>query len=175
MSRSIVLVRLVTWMFIGFLTTPIFAQQSLIRTYTVGDGLVMNRIRGFHQDKDGFIWMYTWDGLSRFEGYRFRNYIATRDLPHSFVNDIFETPDGTLYLPLNDGNISVIKNQKVEPEVLTPGVIINDFCRDENGRVYAGTDHKGIWEFKDGKLVQLSTTTPVMTILQVIHFRDHFF
>src|SRR5688572_24593833 len=81
------------------------AQRSLIRTYTVGDGLVMNRVRGFHQDNAGFMWMYTWDGLSRYEGYRFRNYRAGKQLTHSFINDIIEMPDGTIYLPLNDGNL----------------------------------------------------------------------
>src|SRR5687767_1668623 len=39
------------------------AQQAVIRTHTLKDGLVMNRVRGFFQDSDGFIWIYTWDGL----------------------------------------------------------------------------------------------------------------
>ncbi len=57
-------------------THPCWAQQGMIRTYTMQDGLVMNRVRGFYQDTDGFIWIYTWDGLSRYEGNRFRNYIT---------------------------------------------------------------------------------------------------
>src|SRR5688572_26317445 len=175
MSRSIVLVRLVTWMFIGFLTTPIFAQQSLIRTYTVGDGLVMNRIRGFHQDKDGFIWMYTWDGLSRYEGYRFRNYIAGRDLQHSFVNDILELPDGTMYLPLNDGSMAVMRNQEVDSLHLNPGAVINSFCSDEEGRIYAATDDLGVGLFENGKLTNMVVDSSVRSVLQIINFKDHFF
>ncbi len=87
MSRHFNLVRVLILLLVCQVVIDLYAQRSLVRTYTVGDGLVMNRVRGFHQDNDGFIWMYTWDGLSRYEGYRFRNDIAGRDLQHSFVND----------------------------------------------------------------------------------------
>lgn len=152
-----------------------FAQQSLIRTYTVGDGLVMNRVRGFHQDNDGFIWIYTWDGLSRYEGYRFRNYRARKQLRHSFVNDILTVPNGTTYLPLNDSSLAVMHNLEVDTQVLFPGDVINNFCSDDQGRIYAGTDHSGICLFEDGKLRTLSSTQSVKSILQVIWYQDHFF
>ena len=54
-----------------------FAQQP---TYTneqkfgVDDGLPQSFITGFAQDKDGFIWVSTLDGLSRFDGRVFKNF-----------------------------------------------------------------------------------------------------
>ncbi len=54
-----------------------FAQQP---TYTneqhfgVEDGLPQSFITGFTQDKDGFIWISTLDGLSRFDGREFKNF-----------------------------------------------------------------------------------------------------
>ena len=155
--------------------TCLHAQRSLIRTYTVGDGLVMNRVRGFHQDKEGFIWMYTWDGLSRYEGYRFRNYIAGRDLQHSFVNDILELPDGTLYLPLNDSSMAVMRDKEIQQEVLMPGAVINDFCLDDEGNIYAATDVSGIRLFENGKLLPHPISVPAMSILQIVFHMDHFF
>jgi ligand-binding sensor domain-containing protein/two-component sensor histidine kinase len=150
-------------------------QRSLIGSYTVGDGLVMNRVRGFHQDNEGFIWMYTWDGLSRYEGYRFRNYIAVRDLQHSFVNDILESPDGSLFLPLNDGTMAVMRNQKIGSEILTPGDVINDFCVDEQGRTYAATDNSGIRLFENGTLMPGPAELPVTTIVHMVYAQGHFF
>lgn len=175
MRRHADLISIAAVVLLFSLCTCLYAQRSLMRTYTVGNGLVMNRVRGFHQDKEGFIWMYTWDGLSRYEGYRFRNYIAGRDLQHSFVNAILESDDGGLSISLNDGSMAVMKNQQVQAPVQRPGDIINDFYRDEKGIVYVGTDFSGICLFVNGKLVPLDTSQPVKSIQQVIHFNDHFF
>lgn len=169
------LVKILTLLLCFQVVIDVYAQRSLVRTYTVGDGLVMNRVRGFHQDKEGFIWMYTWDGLSRYEGYRFRNYIAGRDLQHSFVNDIFELPDGTLYLPLNDGSMAVMRNQRIESEIVLPGDVINCFYSEDHETIYAGTDYSGICLLDNGKLVPLWLSLPVTSIQQVIRLNAHFF
>lgn len=175
MRRLPDLIHIFTFSLVCLLATSIQAQRSLIRTYTVGDGLVMNRVRGFHQDKDGFIWMYTWDGLSRYEGYRFRNYIAGRDLQHSFVNDIYELPDGTLYLPLNDSSMAVMRNQEIQPEILMPRDVINHFYKDDNGKIFVATDSIGICEFDNGKLLPLTSSLPVRSIQKIIRIKDHTF
>jgi ligand-binding sensor domain-containing protein/two-component sensor histidine kinase len=174
MSRYFNLARVISLALLFLVGTYLYAQRSLVRTYTVGDGLVMNRVRGFFQDKDEFIWMYTWDGLSRYEGYRFRNYISGRDLQHSFVNDIFELPDGTLYLPLNDGNMAIIRNQEVE-NVFYAGNVINDFTLDENGRVYVATDKNGIMLFENDSLKSLAANASGTSVIQVIYHNKHFF
>ena len=151
------------------------AQRSLIRTYTVGDGLVMNRVRGFHQDRDGFIWMLTWDGLSRYEGYRFRNYIAGRDLQHSFVNDMYEYPDGHTYLALNDGTVAIIRNQEVGKEVLNPGYVINHFFNAGQGVLYASTDNRGICRFENKQLIPLSENQSAFSIDDFYYWDHHFY
>jgi len=52
-----------------------FAQERYIRkTFTTDDGLAYNNVQGICQDKEGFYWIATWDGLSRFDGYEFRNF-----------------------------------------------------------------------------------------------------
>ena len=38
------------------------------------DGLCSNAISMICQDDLGFIWLATWNGLSRFDGYEFYNY-----------------------------------------------------------------------------------------------------
>ncbi|GAA4442118.1 hypothetical protein GCM10023091_28350 [Ravibacter arvi] len=40
----------------------------------VEDGLSQSFITDFTQDKDGFIWIATLDGLSRFDGREFKNF-----------------------------------------------------------------------------------------------------
>ena len=45
-----------------------------LKTFTVENGLSHNVIYSIAQDKTGFLWLATWDGLSRFDGNEFRNY-----------------------------------------------------------------------------------------------------
>ncbi len=49
-------------------------DQYYLKTYTTENGLPHNNIRDIAQDKTGFLWVATWDGLSRFDGYDFKNY-----------------------------------------------------------------------------------------------------
>ena len=49
------------------------AEQLPIRTYTTADGLARDRVYKIVPDPQGFLWFYTYDGLSRFDGYQFVN------------------------------------------------------------------------------------------------------
>jgi ligand-binding sensor domain-containing protein len=49
-------------------------ENYTIQTFTTANGLPHNHITSIAQDKHGFIWISTWDGLSRYDGYEFKNY-----------------------------------------------------------------------------------------------------
>lgn len=42
--------------------------------YSTEDGLPQYTIMDIMQDKEGFMWFATWDGLSKFDGYTFKNF-----------------------------------------------------------------------------------------------------
>lgn len=48
---------------------PIFTNQQV---FTVDDGLPQSFISGINQDKDGFLWIATLDGLARYDGRQFK-------------------------------------------------------------------------------------------------------
>lgn len=53
------------------------SQPSCVFTqYTTKDGLIQKTISYILQDRKGFIWVSTWDGINRFDGYTFKNYKA---------------------------------------------------------------------------------------------------
>lgn len=56
---------------------PIFAQQLSVRHYNVEDGLPHSTVGAIYQDKKGYIWFGTADGLSRFDGLPFLNIAYT--------------------------------------------------------------------------------------------------
>lgn len=52
------------------------AAQGLVNVkhYSVKDGMSQNTVQGVLQDNEGYIWMATWNGLEKFDGYSFKNY-----------------------------------------------------------------------------------------------------
>ena len=68
-SFSLALVLILIFQEIG-----LTGQNYSITTYTTKDGLAHNNVRTIAADSTGFLWVGTWDGLSRFDGYEFRNY-----------------------------------------------------------------------------------------------------
>lgn len=66
--------------------TSVFAQENHYeKIFTTENGLPHNQVLSITTDKTGFLWIGTWDGLSRFDGYEFHNY--------------FHDPDDSLSIP----------------------------------------------------------------------------
>lgn len=55
--------------------------------YQVADGLSTNTVTAVIQDKKGFIWLGTRNGLNRFDGYHFRVFRHKREDPNSLGNN----------------------------------------------------------------------------------------
>jgi ligand-binding sensor domain-containing protein/AraC-like DNA-binding protein len=55
--------------------------------YTTEDGLFHNEIRLIRQANDGMLWLGTQNGLSSFDGYRFKVYKYDKTNPHSLCSD----------------------------------------------------------------------------------------
>src|SRR5436853_6906474 len=72
------------------------AQQPPLRHYDVEDGLAHSNVGPIYQDRKGYMWFGTVEGLSRFDGYRFKTYGVEDGLPNHTVTAIAEDPQGRL-------------------------------------------------------------------------------
>ncbi|TDQ11582.1 ligand-binding sensor domain-containing protein [Pedobacter metabolipauper] len=83
------------------------AQPFYFRRYQVEDGLSNNAVLSSLQDKKGFMWFGTKDGLNRFDGYTFKIYRHDPDDPNSlggsFILCIYEDKDGVLRIGTERG------------------------------------------------------------------------
>ena len=77
---------------------PVCAQRLSVRHYDVSDGLSHGHVKAIRQDRKGYIWFGTQEGLSRFDGYRFTNYGERDGVGHVIVNDIAEDQQGRLWV-----------------------------------------------------------------------------
>lgn len=85
---------------------PVRAQQLPVRRYDVSDGLANSQVMAIRQDRKGYLWFGTWEGLSRFDGYRFTNYGVRDGLGHPVINDIIEDRHGRLWIATNGGGVA---------------------------------------------------------------------
>jgi signal transduction histidine kinase/ligand-binding sensor domain-containing protein/DNA-binding response OmpR family regulator len=69
--------------------TNIFGQQLTTFKYiTTENGLSQNDVNDIYQDKDGFMWFGTHDGLNKYDGYRFTTYKPLPDNENSIVSNL---------------------------------------------------------------------------------------
>lgn len=65
----------------------IYAQNIKFEHYNDNDGLSHNSVRHILQDKNGFLWLGTFSGLNRFDGYQFKAYTASSSTTNELQND----------------------------------------------------------------------------------------
>ena len=64
-----------------------YAANNVFVKYSKSEGLVNNSVSNSLEDTNGFMWFSTFEGLSRFDGYEFKNYRHSRKDPHSLTNN----------------------------------------------------------------------------------------
>ena len=151
---------------------PVTAQQLIFKTYTVEDGLVSNPVRRIFQDSRGFIWIGTWEGLSKYDGHKFTNYTSANGLSHNLVNDIYESADGKLYVAENNGAVDILQQDAIVKKAAFRDVIINQFYITQDQRVIAATDFSGLHEIKNGNLVKPLQIFPGSTYNDLTELND---
>ena len=86
---------------------PHYVRYDQLEVFTSESGLSQNTVRCILQDRKGFLWFGTDDGLNRFDGYQFRVFRQRPDipvgLPHNRVTALHEDPSGQLWVGTMDG------------------------------------------------------------------------
>lgn len=107
--------RLLLWALVLLTVHAVAAGRSHglvdVKNYSSAAGLSLKMIQNMVQDEDGYIWIATWNGLEKFDGYTFRNYKSyptdEERLQHNRIQNVFlafrnalwcETYDHKLYI-----------------------------------------------------------------------------
>lgn len=115
--------RLLTIIGLYLLTTSLFAQPLFtITDFSGADGVNGNVVTGMTYDRRGLLWVSTWGGLYRFDGYQFVSYKVRpgdgNDLDNSRIDDVQEEKHGNLicrsYATFYLYNIKTNKFKKVK-------------------------------------------------------------
>jgi len=95
-------------LFLLFLTTFSFSQSNVrFSKLSIKDGLSQSSVNTILQDKQGFMWFGTQDGLNFYDGYRFTIYKHDPENKHSisenFIHALFEDKKGILWIGTDGG------------------------------------------------------------------------
>lgn len=89
------------------LLTVAQSQDFIFKTFTTKDGLSYNLVNCLWQDREGYIWIGTFNGLNRYDGSRFVVFKYDRNNPHSLahnnVSAICEDKTGDIWLGTPNG------------------------------------------------------------------------
>ncbi len=66
-------------------------------------GLSQNTVYCILEDKQGFLWFGTWDGLNKFDGYNFTIYNKQNGLSNETINTILEDEFGRIWIGTENG------------------------------------------------------------------------
>ncbi|HOS83847.1 MAG TPA: two-component regulator propeller domain-containing protein [Bacteroidales bacterium] len=69
--------------------------------FTIDKGLSNNNIECILQDADGFLWVGTWNGLNRYDGYSFEKFYTEEykpSLPNNWITQLFQDSQGNIWV-----------------------------------------------------------------------------
>lgn len=142
---------------IGWIKTSVYASDELFfRTLSTTSHLPTNEIRNLYQDSEGYIWISTYNGLLRFDGYSTVVYRpdgknSNRNLD-GFVNIVAEDKEHHLWIGTNSGLYVLDKRQDKLERISSPLLqvsYIEAIACTQNGDVWVGAN-KGIFRRKAG-------------------------
>ncbi len=90
-----------------FLSCTVFSQHYLFSHITVSQGMSSNKVHRVIQDKKGFYWIATANGLNRFDGSSFKVYRYNREdstsIADNYCTDLMEDNLGNIWISTYKG------------------------------------------------------------------------
>lgn len=127
---------------------------------STSDGLISNDISDIVQDKFGYIWIGTWSGLTRYDGFNFTNYSTGNDSGifhlHSRILNLYPDNEGNIWMLMYDNRVFVLNHHtdKIQSAFINSAKAVNykvdneKIAIDSKGFLYAAIKGRGIYQLK---------------------------
>lgn len=151
------------------LSTPVLVWAQHITALGMEQGLSNSTVTCIYKDHFGFMWMGTFDGLNRYDGYSFTRFRKkpgdSNSLPDNNINAIEESANGNLYIgtkkglalyDANSNSFSYLKYLGRNPKSNIPNLIdvsVNSIKRGGQNTLYIGTSGLGLLYLQKNDLV----------------------
>ena len=120
-----------------------FAQRYNFKFYGEEEGLQNLAIQVVLQDRAGFLWVGTQNGLYRYDGNRFTAFGKNEGLPGARIEALHESIDGTLWAGTRTG-LARLRGDRFEavPMKIAQSVVSREgIASDASGQIFVATEH----------------------------------
>ncbi len=117
------------------------------RNITMNDGLPTNAVRCIVQDKQGFIWFGTDNGLCRYDGYEVQTFLIPQNKFDQFVCALYVTDEGLLVGTARGAYLFSFRTEQftqLSDKITTQ---VGSFSQDGDGNIWIATGHKGVYRY----------------------------
>jgi len=138
-----------------------FSQEYSYTHYDVKDGLAGSNVYCITQDKQGFLWIGTDAGLSRFDGTHFKNFTLEDGLPDIEVLQIFADSRDRIWMGPFSKSICYYYQGKIHNQDNDPLLAkirlrsnIHSFAEDPQGNIMIASSNALFLVTRDGKVTE---------------------
>lgn len=131
------------------------AQSYKYDCYTADNGLAQNYIYAIEQDNNGFLWIGTGNGISRFDGHNFKTFNTKDSLVNNFVTCSFKDKN-RIWFGHMDGNVSIFQEGKFKiiKTKLQGKSSISQIDTDNSGNIWLASQMNGLVQINKNSLMK---------------------
>ena len=147
------------------------AAQAAFEHLGESNGLGNPIVSSFAEDRDGFLWVGSQNGLQRWDGYRFWSYKTKigdpNSLPDDLVNTLFNDAQGRLWVGTSSGGLALYDRSHDNFTRYKTGDSTSKASRSSPGQVnvrsITGDGGRGLWIVADNGLDHLNPETGALS------------
>jgi len=147
-------------LFILYVPIILVAQNKPFLRFNEDDGLAGNKVKSIVKDGEGYLWVGTDNGLSKYDGQKFVNYRKGEGLPGNRIWALASDKKNRIYVGCYTDGLAIIENSKVTKVFHLKSKFPNSIRRllynEYSNILIVGTDY-GIYLFKDGEFYELNS------------------
>jgi len=142
---------------VSLFSVAVNGRPYYFRHYTNDNGLSNNTVMSCIQDRRGFIWFGTKEGLTRFDGYQFKIFLhnpsVSNCLLNNFITSICEDGDGWIWIGTPEGICFYLPDNDcfgtIESENPKIGDMVLDVRADNKNCIWIAT-YSGLYRYDKG-------------------------
>jgi len=107
----VVVSRYIYIVFVSFLCFQrAYSQNLSFEQFTTEEGLVSDEVYNVHQDKKGYLWVFTEYGSMKYNGKQFERVLKNLPIKESVIYSVFENESGRTWIANSNKNIYEVRN-----------------------------------------------------------------
>lgn len=126
------------------------SQQYSFISFSTPEGLPQSQVNAITQDQEGYLWVGTFGGLSKFNGYSFKNYSISEGLLNNRVHALSYI-DNKLFIGHNNGVSYQCERDSFCYKTLPENVGLSNISKiiKYNTKIYVATNGAGLFCFDE--------------------------